>query len=179
MGQFFGNEKGVLFFSPAAYHLLKDRTEEIYYGGKPENRAHAAGRKAGASAAAHGAGYSAGGAAGSAGRGGKAGENAHGSHSLSGSGIPARPVCGGAAHGNAADADRRRPSGAESGYPAALCAQKADAFSHSPLPVPRRTDKTGYPYARYGRKGDSHTKGGIGWTGQRHKWRRWARNGCG
>ena len=39
--------------------------------------------------------------------------------------------------------------------------------------------KTGYPHACYGRKGDPHTKGGIGWTGQRHKWKRWARNGCG
>lgn len=85
----------------------------------------------------------------------------------------------GAAHGNAADAHRRRPSGPQPGYSAAICAQKADAFSHSPLPVPRRTDKTGYPHACYGRKGDPHTKGGIGWTGQRHKWKRWARNGCG
>ena len=131
---------------------------------------------------AHGAGYAAACTAvcaGSGGGRGKAGENAHGSHSVSGSGVSKGSVCSGAAHGNAADAHRRRPSGPQPGYSAAICAQKADAFSHSPLPVPRRTDKTGYPHACYGRKGDPHTKGGIGWTGQRHKWKRWARNGCG
>ena len=69
--------------------------------------------------------------------GGKAGEHAYGSHSVSGSGVSKGSVCGGAAHGNAADADRRRSSGTQPEYPAAICAQKADAFRHSPLPVPR------------------------------------------
>lgn len=152
-----------------------------YHGGKPENRTHAAGRQAGKTAPAHGTGYTTGGFAASAGNGGrgKAGEYAHGSHSVSGSGVSKGSVCGGAAHGNAADADRRRSSGTQSGYPAAICAQKADAFRHSPLPVPKGTNKTGYPHACHGRKGNPHTKGGIGWTGQRHKWRLWARNGCG